>query len=124
MTPDTKEPRHPYERIYLVADDTELSWCEDRITPDDTEYVRADLFNRLTRELAEADKLFATTYNELNDAKAELAARDAVIEKAKAIRHLIVGSRGRFCSTECLGTCPECRAIAEFESALAAGGKR
>lgn len=72
-------------------------------------------------ELRQAFNYLAEVADEL---RSQLAARDAVIEKAKAIRHLIVGSRGRFCSTECLGTCPECRAIAEFESALAAGGKR
>jgi len=51
------------ETIYLQIckdEDSELhgevTWCEDQINPDDTEYVRADIVEELRTKLAEAEK--------------------------------------------------------------------
>ena len=40
------------ERIYLqLGDPDEETWCQDKVNDDDTEYIRADIVERLNLEL-------------------------------------------------------------------------
>ena len=44
--------KRDYERIWLTDELGEVNWCQDRITADDIEFVRADLFQSANAEVA------------------------------------------------------------------------
>lgn len=46
-----------FKRIWLQKDtDGQITWCQDKINDDDTEYIRADLFTQLEEAIAKYEE--------------------------------------------------------------------
>lgn len=87
-----------HERIWLQIDEEEtgageVTWCQDRVLPDDVEYVRADVVARLTESLKRETNL---NIDAMHDATAPLLCR------AETAEHEIEDLRSRLESSESL----------------------
>jgi len=53
--------------IYLQVDQTEVTWCQDKINDSDVEYIRKDIYDSLKEENERLKKVLLNSLELLND---------------------------------------------------------
>jgi len=59
--------KRDYERIWLTDELGEVNWCQDRITADDVEFVRADIYQSANAEIARLREVLTAIIAEPED---------------------------------------------------------